>query len=57
MIFMMRNPIERAWSQAVMQFGKVEKKAVDSVGTERLHENFESEGSLLRTDYLRALDT
>ncbi len=55
-IFMMRNPIERAWSQAVMHFGKIEKRAVASVGEDRLRRNFESEGSLLRTDYLQTLE-
>lgn len=57
LIFMIRNPIERAWSQAVMQFSKVENQVVDSVERERLRRNFDSKGSLLRTDYLGTLDT
>ena len=30
-IFMMRNPVERVWSQAVMGFDRSEGKAVDAV--------------------------
>ena len=56
-IFMMRNPIERIWSQAVMSFDKVEKGSAPSVSEKKLlrrigHVSF---GSL--TDYLRTLDT
>ena len=35
LIFMMRNPIERAWSQTVMSFDKAEKGSAESVSEER----------------------
>lgn len=56
LIFMMRNPIERAWSQVVMRFDKSGKKNVASARRKRLRRNFESEGSRSRTDYLRTLE-
>ena len=56
LIFMMRNPIERAWSQLTMRFDKSGKKVVDTARRKRLHRNFESEGSRSRTNYLRTLE-
>ncbi|WP_166178145.1 sulfotransferase [Rubrobacter tropicus] len=55
-ILMLRNPIERAWSQAAMRFDKAGESAADAAGTERLRRLFEREGSRSRTDYLRALE-
>jgi hypothetical protein len=54
-VFMMRNPIERAWSQAVMGFDKVEDRAINAVAEKELRRHFGGEGSRLRTDYLRTL--
>jgi hypothetical protein len=51
--FFMRNPIERAWSQAVMSFDKSEDIA--SVEDERLYRSLDREGSRSRTGYLRTL--
>ncbi len=56
-VLMMRNPIERAWSQAAMRFDKAGESAADAAGTERLRRLFERQGFRSRTDYLRALDT
>src|SRR5918997_4626771 len=56
-IFMMRNPVERVWSQAVMGFDRSKGKAVDAVTEEELLRVFGGEGSRRRTDYLRTLDT
>ena len=56
LIFMMRNPIERAWSQAVMHTYKSGEKDLSSVGHGRLRRNFDSEGSRWRTNYLRTLE-
>ena len=56
-ILMLRNPIERAWSQAAMRFDKAGESAADAAGTERLRRLFEREGSRSRTDYLRTLRT
>jgi hypothetical protein len=53
-IFLMRNPVERAWSHALMEVGRRGGR------TDRLSDglvrHFESEGSRLRTDYVRTLD-
>ena len=55
LIFMMRNPVERAWSQAVMHAHKSGEKDLSSVGHGKLRRNFDSEGSRWRTNYLRTL--
>jgi hypothetical protein len=55
-VFLMRNPIERAWSQAVMRIGNKGKR-VENVPGEILIKRFVSqENSLLRTNYLRTLE-
>ncbi len=54
-IFMMRNPIERAWSQAVMRLTN-KNYAVDETSEERFHRRFGRRASQLRTDYLRTLE-
>lgn len=56
LIFMMRNPIERAWSQFVMRFDKSGKKNPASAKPGRIQRSFESEGFRSRTDYLRTLE-
>jgi hypothetical protein len=56
-IFMMRNPIERLWSQAVMSFDKVEKGSAGSVSEKRLLWRIERDSYKSLTDYLRTLDT
>src|SRR5215204_1699489 len=55
-VFLVRNPIERAWSQAVMQFEMSEKRTIETVADRKLRRSFEREGSRLRTDYLRTLE-
>ena len=55
-IFFMRSPIERAWSQAVMQFSKVEGRTVETVTEQRVRKHFDREGSRSRTAYLRTLE-
>ena len=54
-IFMMRNPVERAWSQAVMRLTN-KGHAVDETTEERFHRRFGRRASQLRTDYLRTLE-
>jgi hypothetical protein len=56
LIFMMRNPIERAWSQLVMRLDKAGRRDVGSARHRRLQRNFEREGYRARTDYLRTLE-
>ena len=54
-IFLMRNPIERAWSQTVMYFDKKEGRRVEEVREEEFLDFARSE-SPLHTDYLRTLE-
>jgi hypothetical protein len=56
-IFMMRNPMERAFSQAVMHFDKASKRDIEGVGDRKLSRIFEREGYRSRTDYLRTLES
>ncbi len=56
-IFMMRNPVERAWSQATGRFHRSnEQKDKESTRQARLRRHFDSERSRLRTGYLRTLE-
>jgi hypothetical protein len=54
-IFLMRNPIERAWSQTVMYFDKREGRRVDEVREEEFLDFTRSQSSL-HTDYLGTLE-
>jgi hypothetical protein len=54
-VFLMRNPIERAWSQTVMYFDKKEARQVEDVRDEEFLE-FTRSQSALHTDYLRTLE-
>jgi hypothetical protein len=53
-IFLMRNPIERAWSQTVMYFDKREGRSVEDVREEEFLDFTRSQS--LHTDYLRTLE-
>jgi len=55
-VFLMRNPVERAWSQLVMRFGRSKQRDIATVTEKELRRNFEREGSKSRTDYLRTLE-
>ncbi len=54
-IFSMRNPVERAWSQANMTLVKKEG-GVEHVGEKELRGLFDRERAQLRTNYLRTLE-
>jgi hypothetical protein len=56
-IFMMRNPIERVWSQAVMSFDKAEKGSAGSVSEKKFLRRIERDSFRLLTNYSRTLDT
>ena len=56
-IFMMRNPIERVWSQAVMSFDRGKNRPIDTATHDELLRQFGGEGAKRRTDYLRTLET
>jgi hypothetical protein len=53
-VFMMRNPLERAWSQTVMYFDKREGRRIEEVREEDFLAFTRSQSSL-HTDYLRTL--
>lgn len=52
-IFIMRNPIERAWSQAMME--RIRGRPLDEVPDEEFLKHFASRRSRLFSDYLRTL--
>ncbi len=52
-VFMMRNPLERAWSQSLMD---VRERNLEDVTDEEFHSHFESKRSRMFTDYLRTLE-
>jgi hypothetical protein len=56
-IFLMRNPIERDWSQTVMSFDKAEKGSAQAVPEKELLRRFEGKGSRSLTNYVRTLET
>ncbi len=56
-LFLMRNPVERTWSQIAMRFGRSKKRDVETVTHKELRRNAERERSRSRTDYLRTLET
>jgi hypothetical protein len=55
-ILMLRNPIERAWSQFVMRLDRSGKRDLGLTRYNKLLRNVDREGSRSRTDYLRALE-
>ena len=56
-IFMMRNPMARVWSQTAMSFDRGKNRPVDTATEEELLLHFGDEGARRRTDYLRTLAT
>lgn len=56
-IFMMRNPIERAWSQATMYFDKAKGRRISAVPDDEIRWFFSLENeSRLPSDYSRTLE-
>lgn len=55
LIFMMRDPIERAWSQARNGFPRWRGKALESVGRDELISYFDSDPVRRRSDYASCL--
>jgi hypothetical protein len=56
LIFMIRNPIDRAWSQALMNLVVRKKRAFEDVSDEAFLEHFRHERSIVRGDYNRILE-
>jgi hypothetical protein len=52
-VFLMRNPMERAWSQSLMD---VRERDLEDVSDKEFQSHFESKRSRLFTDYLRTLE-
>jgi hypothetical protein len=52
-VFMMRNPIERAWSQSLMDS---RGRDIEDVPDEEFHRHFEGRRSRMFSDYLRTLE-
>lgn len=55
-IFMMRNPIERVWSQTVMSLDKTEKGSVDKVRKNRMVRKLDRRTDGYLTNYRRTLE-
>lgn len=55
LIFMMRDPIERAWSQARNGYPRWRRKALESVGRDELISYFDSDPVRRRSDYAGCL--
>jgi len=56
LIFMMRNPIERAWSHALMGLVKRANRKFDEIDDSEFFAHFSSERSRKRGDYVTILD-
>jgi hypothetical protein len=56
LIFLMRNPIDRAWSQALMNVLTRANRAFDDVGDEEFLAHLRHERSIIRGDYNRILE-
>jgi hypothetical protein len=54
-IFMMRNPIERPWSQTVMRLDNVSKYRIGLTKERKIHRSLTRQSSRARTEYLRTL--
>ena len=55
-IFLMRNPVERVWSQLVMRYDNLEKVSAESVREDQLVRRAARGNTRLFTDYLRTLE-
>jgi hypothetical protein len=57
LVFLMRNPIDRAWSQATMDLLYNTDRSVGDVSESEFLAHLESAGNLERGDYARTIDT
>ena len=55
LIYLLRNPIERAWSQAKMELMLIPSKKFEEVPQQEFYNHFDNIGSLLRGDYAQCL--
>lgn len=54
-IFMMRDPLDRAWSHAINRLVGVDKLKFENIKEEQFIKHIDSEDSWLRTDYMRTI--
>lgn len=57
LIFLVRNPVERAWSMAVMLLAKLPGRRIEDVKECEFLDNFKQSPLLLRGGYLSVIDT
>jgi Sulfotransferase family len=55
-IYLMRDPIERSWSSALMSLSKRGGRPIDDITDDEIMRHFEGAGHTRRSDYLRTLD-
>jgi hypothetical protein len=55
-VFILRNPIDRAWSHAKMDFARFRGMRIDQASHAEVLAHFESEASELRCNYVRTLE-
>ena len=55
LLYLLRNPVERAWSSALMALGRAEMRR-DEASDQWFIDHFHSRGSLARGDYARCLE-
>ncbi|HEU4492896.1 MAG TPA: sulfotransferase, partial [Rubrobacteraceae bacterium] len=55
-VFFMRNPIERVWSQTVMSFDRAKKGSAESVSEEELFQRSERDSMWKLSNYLRTFE-
>jgi hypothetical protein len=56
LVLLIRNPIERAWSQAMMNLVTLPGRSYEEVSRDEFLEHFRSPRSVLRGDYLNMID-
>ena len=56
LVFLVRNPIERVWSQLVMRFDNLEKSSAELVREDKLARGTGRNSTRLLTDYLRTIE-
>jgi hypothetical protein len=56
LIFIMRNPVERAWSQAIMNLVVQPQRNYEQVTAAEFMSHFRAERALIRGDYMRTMD-
>ena len=57
LIFILRNPVERAWSHAIMNLATQKGRAVNEVDEQEFYAHFKSKASIDRTSYLKCIDS